>query len=293
VEFWKTTVRLETRRDDGQEEWVDDGSVDVRGRPVLRTKTGVWKATLFMIVLECSERLAYFAIVFNLIIYLTTVMREGLTTAVKNVSYWTGVTCVAPLIGGFLADTYFGRYWMVLISSVIYLSGLVLLTLSVSLKALKPPDQCDGICSKATTTQTGVFFLALYLISLGTSWHKPSLEAFGADQFDEEDRTESLKKSSFFNFWYFGLLIGLLLAVTVIAYIQEKVSWGFGFGIITVIMTITTVVFLCGTPFYRHKLPGESPITRIVQVLVGAIKKEILTCLQILACFTRIWMWSP
>jgi hypothetical protein len=49
VEFWKTTVRLETRRDDGQEEWVDDGSVDVRGRPVLRTKTGVCKATLFMI----------------------------------------------------------------------------------------------------------------------------------------------------------------------------------------------------------------------------------------------------
>jgi len=49
VEFWKTTVRLETRRNDGQEEWVDDGSVDVRGRPVLRTKTGVWKATLFMI----------------------------------------------------------------------------------------------------------------------------------------------------------------------------------------------------------------------------------------------------
>nr|ABR17798.1 unknown [Picea sitchensis] len=83
-----------------------------------------------------------------------------------------------------------------------------------------------------------------------------------------------LKKSSFFNFWYFGLLSGLLLAVTVIAYIVYKVSWGFGFGIVTVAMAIATVVFLYGTPFYRHKLPGGSPITSIAQVVVAAIRKR-------------------
>ena len=158
----------------------------------------------------------------------------------------------------------------------------MLLTLSAFLSALKPPDQCDGICSidetttqtKATPTQLGVFFLALYLISLGTGGHKPSLQAFGADQFDEEDKTEILKKSSFFNFWYFGVLAGLLLAVTIVAYIEENVSWGFGYMIITVVMTISTAVFLYGTPFYRHKLPGGSPITRIAQVIVSAIRKR-------------------
>lgn len=225
---------------------------------------------------EFSERLAYFAIATNLIIYLTTVLHEELATSAKNVSYWVGVTCVMPLVGGFLADAYCGRYWMVLTSSILYLSGLILLTLSASLSALKPPDHCDGRCGKATSTQTGVFYLALYLISLGTSGHKPSLQAFGTDQFDEEDKTEAIKKSSFFNFWYFGVLTGLLFAVTVVAYVQETVSWGFGFGIITVVMIITTVIFLCGTPFYRHKLPGGSPITRILQVVVGAIRKRTI-----------------
>jgi len=148
------------------------------------------------------------------------------------------------------------------------------LTLSVSLSALKPPDQCDGICSKATPTQTGVFFLSLYLISLGTGGNKPSLQAFGADQFEEEDKTEMLKKSSFFNVWYFGLLSGLLLAVTVIAYVEDNVSWGFGFGIVTVAMAMASVVFLYGTPFYRHKPPGGSPITSIAQVVVAAIRKR-------------------
>ena len=158
----------------------------------------------------------------------------------------------------------------------------MLLTLSAFLSALKPPDQCDGICSidetttqtKATPTQLVVFFLALYLISLGTGGHKPSLQAFGADQFDEEDKTEMPKKSSFFNFWYFGLLSGLLLAVTVIAYVEDNVSWGFGFGIVTVTMVIATVVFLYGTPFYRHKLPGGSPITSITRVVVAATRKR-------------------
>ena len=61
-----------------------------------------------------------------------------------------------------------------------------------------------------TSGLIGVFFLALYLISLGTSGHKPSLKSFGADWFDEEDKTKNLKKNSFFNLWYFGLCNGTL-----------------------------------------------------------------------------------
>lgn len=152
--------------------------------------------------------------------------------------------------------------------------GLVLLTLSVSLQSLKPPHQCDAaICSKATSTQIGVFFLALYMISLGTGGLKPSVEAFGADQFDEEDKTEMLKKNSFFNVWYFVILSSLLLAVTVVPYVQENVSWGFGFGILTVAMAVGIVVLLYGTPFYRHRLPGGSYVSRIAQVVVAAIRK--------------------
>jgi len=271
--FWKASGQPERRNDD-EDVWVKDGSLDVKRRPVLRTKTGGWKASFFILVVEFSERLAYFSIQTNLITYLTTVLHEGLATSAKNVSYWMGVTCVTPLIGGFIADVYCGRYWMVLISLTIYFLGLLLLTLSVSLSALKPPDQCDGICSKATPTQTSVFFLSLYLISLGTGGNKPSLQAFGADQFEEEDKTEMLKKSSFFNVWYFGLLSGLLLAVTVIAYVEDNVSWGFGFGIVTVAMAMASVVFLYGTPFYRHKPPGGSPITIIAQVVVAAIRKR-------------------
>jgi len=100
--------------------------------------------------------------------------------------------------------------WVWFILYKLLFQSLVLLTLSVSLSALKPPDRCEGMCSKATHNKIGVFFLSLYRISLGIGGHKPSLQAVGAYQFDKEDRTEKLKKSSFFNFWYFGLLSGPL-----------------------------------------------------------------------------------
>lgn len=71
--------------------------------------------------IEFSERLSYFGIATNLILYLTKVMHQDLKTAAKNVNYWAGVTTIMPLIGGFLADAYTGRFTMVLLSSLIYL----------------------------------------------------------------------------------------------------------------------------------------------------------------------------
>lgn len=71
--------------------------------------------------LEFSERLSYFGIATNLILYLTEILHQDTKTAAKNVNYWAGVTTTVPLIGGFLADAYIGNYPMVLISSIIYL----------------------------------------------------------------------------------------------------------------------------------------------------------------------------
>lgn len=120
-EVIKKKSRGESREDDEQEKWVHDSSLDHRGRVPLRASTGVWKASLFIISIEFSERLSYFGIATNLISYLTRVMHQDLKTAAKNVNYWSGVTTMMPLLGGFLADAYAGRFPMVLLSSILYL----------------------------------------------------------------------------------------------------------------------------------------------------------------------------
>eukprot|EP00250_Pteridium_aquilinum_P027036 c34059_g1_i1 orf=212-880(+) len=114
------------------------------------------------------------------------------------------------------------------------------------------------------------------MISLGTGGVKPCLAAFGADQFDEEDEEERRMKASFFNWWYFGLCMGAMLAFTILVYIQDNVSWGLGFGIPAIAMVVALATFLVGTKFYRHKLPAGSPLTRVAKVFVAAARKRSL-----------------
>lgn len=264
----------EAKESDEEEKRVHDSSVDYKGRVPLRSSTGVWKASLFIITIEFSERLSNFGITANVISYLTKVIHQDLKTAAKSVNYWAGVTTMMPLFGGFLADAYTGRFSMVLLSSLVYLLGLSLLTMSQFIPSLKPCD-VEG-CEKARKIHEVAFFLAMYSISLGTGGHKPCLQSFGADQFDDDHAEERKKKLSFFNWWNIALCCGLFLGVTVIVYIEDNVSWGVAILILTITMAVTVATFYLGKPYYRYRLPEGSGLTPMLQVLVAAIRKRKL-----------------
>lgn len=267
-------VGREAKESDEEEKWVRDSSVDYKGRVPLRSATGVWTASLFIITLEFSERLSNFGITANLISYLTKVIHQDLKTAAKSVNYWAGVTTMMPLFGGFLADAYTGRFSMVLLSSLVYLLGLSLLTMSQFIPSLKP---CDvGGCEKARKIHEVAFFLAMYSISLGTGGHKPCLQSFGADQFDDDHAEERKKKLSYFNWWNIAVCCGLFLGVTVIVYIEDNMSWGVAILILTITMAVTAATFYMGKPYYRYRLPEGSGSTSMLQVLVAAIRKRKL-----------------
>lgn len=65
-----------------------------------------------------------------------------------------------------------------------------------------------------------VFFTALYVLAIGEGGHKPCVQTFAADQFDENDPAEKEAKSSFFNWWYLGIVVGASVAILVVIYIQ-------------------------------------------------------------------------
>ncbi|KAL3636498.1 hypothetical protein CASFOL_018797 [Castilleja foliolosa] len=254
------------------ERWVYDSSLDRKGKIPLRASTGAWKASIFIIVIEFGERLSFFGLSMSLMIYLTKVLDKDLKTAAKSVNYWMGVTTLMPLLGGFLADSYLGRFQTVLASSVIYLLGMILLTMSRAIPGLKACGK--ETCTEPRKTHEILFFLAIYMISIATGGHKPALESFGADQFDDDHRLEREKKMSFFNWWNSGLCAGLLLSSTVIVYIQEHVGWPAADITLTVVVTFTVVIFLIGRPFYRYREPTGSPFTPLVQVLFAAFAKR-------------------
>ncbi|ESQ52441.1 hypothetical protein EUTSA_v10016423mg [Eutrema salsugineum] len=273
MEHKKIDAELQDSYDD-QQKWVLDSSLDSRGRVPLRARTGAWKAALFIIAIEFSERLSYFGLATNLVVYLTTILHQDLKLAIRNVNYWAGVTTLMPLLGGFVADAYLGRYATVLVATTIYLMGLVLLTMSWFIPGLKPCH--EEVCVEPRKAHEVAFFIAIYLISIGTGGHKPSLESFGADQFDDDHVEERNMKMSYFNWWNVVLCAGILTSVTAVVYIEDRVGWGVAGIILTIVMAISLVIFLVGKPFYRYRTPLGSPLTPMLQVFVAAISKRNL-----------------
>lgn len=100
---------------------VSDGSVDIRGHPCVKSKSGNWKACSLIFGCEVCERVAFYAISSNLVIYLTTVLHEDVSTSAKNVNNWGGTTFMTPLLGAFVGDAFLGRYWTITVFSVCYI----------------------------------------------------------------------------------------------------------------------------------------------------------------------------
>ncbi|KAI9199962.1 hypothetical protein LWI28_000873 [Acer negundo] len=259
-----------------------DGCVDYNGRPVNRSGSGGWRSAYFIITVEMAERFAYYGISSNLISYLTGPMGQSTAAAAENVNAWSGTTMVLPLIGAFLADSFLGRYRTIVAASVIYVLGLGLLTLSAMLPSSSYSD-CQNTnemtsCSPYTL-QVILFFFSLYLVALGQGGHKPCVQAFGADQFDKLDPEECKARSSFFNWWYFGLCGGTIFTVSILNYIQDNLNWGLGFGLPCISMAIALIVFLLGTKSYRYSIKGDekNPCVRIGRVFVAAVRNRRTT----------------
>ncbi|XP_030966403.1 protein NRT1/ PTR FAMILY 5.4-like [Quercus lobata] len=220
---------------------------------------GGWNAAIFIFFVEVAERFAFFGLAANLITYLTNELHQPISTAAKNVNTWAGVSYIVPLFAAFVADSLFGRFNTILLASVIYLVGMILLTLSVS---VVPLDY-----------RKAIFFVALYIIAVGEGGHKPCVQTFAADQFEEDSLEDKKVKSSFFNWWFWGIVAGQCSAILVAIYVEDNVGWTAGIGMLAIAMAVALITFLLGIKRYRKQGPIGSPLTTVAQVLVAAVRK--------------------
>ncbi|KAG8088041.1 hypothetical protein GUJ93_ZPchr0010g11071 [Zizania palustris] len=251
-------------------EYTCDGTIDIDQKPALKRSTGNWRACFFILGSEFNECLSLFGVSKNLVKYLTRVLQESNVNAARSVSTWVGTCFFTPLLGAFMADTYWGRYWTVVISLSVYAVGMLTLTVSASLRLPLHASYYNGDVRRV------VFYTGLYLVALGSGGIKPCISTLGADQFDSTDLTEGATKASFFNWYYFLINMGSLLSATVIVWVQENVGWGVGFAIATVCMVLGLAMFVAGRRVYRYKKLGGSPLTRVCQVLVAALRNHSL-----------------
>eukprot|EP00268_Persea_americana_P057281 TRINITY_DN6850_c0_g1_i19.p1 TRINITY_DN6850_c0_g1~~TRINITY_DN6850_c0_g1_i19.p1 ORF type:complete len:606 (+),score=76.99 TRINITY_DN6850_c0_g1_i19:164-1819(+) len=226
---------------------------------------------------ELWERLTTLGIAVNLVTYLTGTMHLGNAASANTVTNFLGTSFMLCLLGGFVADTFLGRYLTIAIFATIQATGVTLLTISTIVPTLRPPPcTAQSPCTVASGIQLTVLYLALYLTALGTGGLKSSVSGFGSDQFDESTPKEQTQMSNFFNWFFFFINIGSLAAVTVLVYIQDNLGRRWGYGICATAIVFGIVIFLSGTRKYRFKNLVGSPLNQIAQVMVAAWRKRHL-----------------
>uniref|UniRef100_A0A0E0IVA3 Major facilitator superfamily (MFS) profile domain-containing protein n=1 Tax=Oryza nivara TaxID=4536 RepID=A0A0E0IVA3_ORYNI len=223
-------------------------------------RRGGWRAAFFLIVVGFLERIGFFGVQGNLMLYLTGPMAMSTAAAATAANTWGGTVLVLTLAGGLAADSSgLGRYRAVLVASALYLLSLGMLTVSSSSMAAQP--------ATSPSSSIVVFYAALYLLALAQGFHTPCAEAFGADQFEREgdddddrgggDARRRASRSSYFNWYHFSISWGYVISTTLLCYVDENVGWTVGFAACWATMVLYLAVFLLGTGTYRR---AERPV---------------------------------
>ncbi|KAL0364904.1 UNVERIFIED_CONTAM: protein NRT1/ PTR FAMILY 4.6 [Sesamum angustifolium] len=235
-------------------------------------------ATSFIYALVALENMGFVANMVSLVLYFSYKMFFDLSNAANTLTNLMGSTFLLSIVGGFISDTYINRFHTCLIFGTIEVSALAMMTIQAHNSSLLPTP-CGKPNCRLEGGMAAYFYTSLCLLALGVGGVRGSLPALGADQFDAKDPKEAKGLASYFNWLLLSTVSGATVGVTVIVWVatnKNNQNWWKGFVITTVGAFVGFIFLAVGKPFYHLQIPKDSPLVRIAQVIVIAIKNRRL-----------------
>ncbi|KAM0060725.1 putative proton-dependent oligopeptide transporter family, MFS transporter superfamily [Helianthus debilis subsp. tardiflorus] len=252
-------------------------SGNVETEPKHETRLGGTRAAMFVYVMVGLENMAFLSMSVSLVTYFFGYMNFSLTKSATTLTNFLGTAYLLPLFGGYISDTYLSRFKTCILFASFEVVGYALLAVQARFQQLRPVP-CNASlgnqCEQAESGQAAILFTGLYLVAFGTSGIKAALPSLGADQFDESDPKGVKSLASYFNWLMFSVTTGAAFGVTFLVWISSNQGWDWGFGVCSVAVLVSALFLLMGKSMYRNYVPKGSPILRILQVFVVAIKNR-------------------
>ncbi|CAO2195410.1 unnamed protein product [Urochloa humidicola] len=240
-------------------------SGDLQRRPgpsvgITPSVRGGWRAAFYLVVVAFLERLGFYGVQGNLIMYLTGPLGMPTAAAAAGVNAWAGTVLVLPLLGALAADSRLGRYRAILAAGVLYLLSLGMLMASSALQTSKP-HAANSAPSTTSPAHLTFIYAALYLLALAQGFHRPCAEALGADQFALNDGggdpSSRASRSSYFNWFHFSISWGYATSTAALSYLEDNAGWTAGFAACWAATALSLAVFLLGARTYRAEQPVD------------------------------------
>jgi dipeptide/tripeptide permease len=199
---------------------------------------------------EFAERSSYYGMRAILLMYLAGdpngIIKGGLHLPEDDASsiYFGFKMCCyfLPLVGGFLADRFFGKYWTIVGFSVPYVLGHFIL----------------GI-------ETLPFvYVALALLAGGSGVIKPNISTLMGLTYDQQRPGNERLRVSAFLWFYFAINVGAVISTFALPILRSKYGYAVAFQFPAWLMVASLLVFALGKKYYavetfdtREKTPEE------------------------------------
>lgn len=197
---------------------------------------------------EFAERCSYYGMRAILPLYLTMVLQYPREEATEIYSYFKASVYFLPLLGGFLADRYFGKYWTLVGFSVPYVLGHFIL----------------GIENRIA------MYIALILLACGSGVTKPNISTLMGLTYDQQRPGQLGLRSAAFLWFYFAVNVGATLSMFALPWIRDAVhkesgdlplAYRVAFQFPAWFMMGALVVFASGKRFYAVEVIDRTTTT--------------------------------
>ncbi|KAJ0979264.1 hypothetical protein J5N97_014738 [Dioscorea zingiberensis] len=230
-------------------------------------KQGGWITFPFIIGNVFGMSLVLSGSIGNFIVYLIKYFNFKSIDAAQLGNIINGCSSLTPLLGAIFSDSFFGCFPVVTFSSVATLLSMAMLTLTASIKALRPSNSE----TPASGGQLALLYTAMAFYAVGTGGTRFITMTMGADQF-----TKVEDQDVFFNWYFIVLYSAAAIGSTVVVYVEDNVSWELGFGICLAVNALAVLSLLLGVKYYRRPVPEGSPFTALARVTVASFRKRKL-----------------
>jgi POT family proton-dependent oligopeptide transporter len=208
-----------------------------------RHPVGFW----FIFWGELAERCAFYGIRALLFVYLTAVLGFSDAYATQVSATYKAGCYLAPLLGGFLADRFLGKYWVIVGFSIPYVIGMLLMGVG---------------------TEYAIYG-GLALLALGSGAIKPNISTLMGLTYDEKRPGDTKIRGDAFYMFYFAINLGAVISSFFLPWVAKKdglfegnKGYFVGFMITAGLMTLALALFASGKRYYaREVVRGRAPLT--------------------------------
>jgi POT family proton-dependent oligopeptide transporter len=193
---------------------------------------------------ELAERSCFYGMRAILLLYLV----EKLDFAKANASTinhsFIAACYFLPLVGGYIADNFFGKYWTIVGFSLPYIIGQLFLGFDSGQVLGIPPQY--------------FVFVSLALLAMGSGVIKPNISTLMGLTYDQHRPGQTQLRSDAFSFFYMAINIGAFASSFLMPTLRTKYGYHTAFLLPAGLMVLALGLFALGKPFYAREV-----ITRV------------------------------